>query len=300
MINPPKTPLFRKTGIGLRHPHHTDILEKKPGVGFLEVHPENYFVAGGPALHYLEKAREIYPISFHGVGMSLGSADGLNTQHLQHLKDLVSRFEPFQISDHVSWSRVPNAHVPDLLPVPMTEEALDVLSRNVETAQKALDRALWVENPSSYLSFKNNEMDEPIFLKKLVERTGCGLLLDVNNIYVSSHNIGFDTAAYLAEIPKGAVQEIHLAGYTENEVNQDFTMYIDTHGAPVHGPVWALYEQTLEVLGDVNTLLEWDTDIPSLEILVQEAEKADVLRQKAAEKRQQKAEKSPEEGKKVA
>ena len=266
------------TGIGARVPHFNEILETRPAVGFLEVHSENFFAQGGPQPAYLEKLRALYPISLHGVGLSLGSADGLNQDHLQKLKNLVMRTEPVLISEHLSWSGTGGIHLPDLLPLPMTEEALTVIARNIDAFQNALNRPILIENPSAYLAFTEQDMTEPEFLSLLVQKTGCRLLLDINNIHVSAHNTGFDTDAYLKALSPGIVSEIHLAGYQVNVVG-DEEVFIDAHNNRVYPAVWDLYEKALRHFGDVATLIEWDTDIPALAVLLNEAAKADKIRQ---------------------
>jgi len=269
------------TGIGARLPHFDEILETRPKVGFLEVHSENFFAAGGPQPVYLEKLRALYPISLHGVGLSLGSAEGVNKAHLQKLKSLVGRINPALISEHLSWSGTGGVHLPDLLPLPMTEEALAVIARNIDTVQDALQRPILIENPSAYLAFVEQDMTEAEFLTELVNRTGCSLLLDVNNIHVSAHNTEFDTDAYLEGIPADAVEEIHLAGYQVNIVDGE-EVFIDAHNNRVYPAVWDLYEKALARFGDTATLIEWDTDIPALSVLLEEAHKADALRGKEA------------------
>jgi uncharacterized protein (UPF0276 family) len=262
-----------RAGIGLRTPHVRQVLTEQPDVGWLEVHSENFFARGGQVLHVLERARNRYPLSLHGVGLSLGSTDPLSREHLRALKTLVERFEPALVSDHLCWGMVGGRHLNDLLPLPYTEEALGVVCRNVATTQEYLGRQILVENVSSYLQFSDSSIPEWEFLAAVVRRTGCGILLDVNNIYVSSVNHGFDALAYLDAMPPREVQEIHLAGFDSNGV-----CLIDTHGKPVHGPVWNLYGEALSRLGPVPTLIEWDTDLPALEILLGEAHKAqDIL-----------------------
>lgn len=266
-----------KSGIGARVPHFDEIIQTRPSVGWLEVHSENFFSAGGPQPAFLEKLRALYPISLHGVGLSLGSADGIDDAHLKKLKNLVERTEPVLVSEHLSWSGIGNIRLPDLLPLPLTQEALRIVSRNIDVAQNTLGRQILVENPSAYLSFIEEEMDEPAFLGALVRQTGCGLLLDVNNIHVSAHNTGFNVDKYLQNIPADAVREIHLAGYQVNTVGET-DVFIDAHNNPVYPAVWDLYEKTLRRVGDVATLIEWDTDIPPLPVLVAEAHKADIIR----------------------
>lgn len=266
------------TGIGLRAPHYSDILETKPAAGFLEAHSENYFRKGVP-FEKLLLLRQDYAISLHGVGLSLGSANGLCGQHLQKLKTLVEEINPVFVSEHVSWSGTDTIAVPDLLPLPYTREAFDILARNIDHVQNTLHRPILVENPSSYLRFKQADMEEPDFLNKLAQTTGCGLLLDINNIHVSAHNTGFDAQTYLDDINADAVREIHLAGYQINTTDNGDAIYIDAHNHPVYDNVWELYAYALTRFGNTATLIEWDSDIPPLDILLAEAQKADALRQ---------------------
>jgi len=262
-----------RAGIGLRTAHTRQVLTEYPDVGWLEVHSENFFARGGQVLHMLERARSAYPLSLHGVGLSLGSTDLVSQEHLRALKGLVERFQPGLVSDHLCWGMVGGRHLNDLLPLPYTEEALAVVCRNVAAAQEYLGRQILVENVSSYLQFSDSCIPEWEFLAAVARHSGCGILLDVNNIYVSSVNHGFDALAYLDAIPAQVVQEIHLAGFDSNGA-----CLIDTHGKPVHGPVWNLYGEALSRLGPVPTLIEWDTDLPALEVLLGEARKAqDIL-----------------------
>lgn len=257
-----------------------ELLKQKPCAGFLEVHSENYF-GGSPARRQLLGLRENYEVSLHGVGLSLGRADGLDVRHLQQLKALVDDVQPLFVSEHMAWNAVGTTHVPDLLPLPLTQEALDVMCRHVEQMQHVLGRQVLVENPSLYVDLQMRDMSEPAFLKTLARRTGCGILLDINNIAVSAHNLGFHAAAYLHEFGTfTACAEIHLAGYQMNEVDAGKTLYIDTHGNPVYPEVWALYEQALTQFGDVPTLVEWDANIPALDVLLAEAQKADAIRER--------------------
>ena len=259
-------------GIGLRGPHYRDIAEQKPDIGWLEVHPENYF-GGGIHRHYLEKLRADYPISFHAVGISLGSAHGLDETHLKKIKELIDIFEPFQMSDHASWSASGNAHLNDLLPLPYTFETLDVLCENINRTQEYFDRKILVENPSTYMAFAENDMTEYEMMNALAEKTGCGILLDCNNIFVQAHNHGFDPFAYILNIRPDFVGEMHLAGHSERDLEHG-TILIDTHSKPVKKDVWDLYAHALAHLGETPTLIEWDADIPPLQILLKEAEKA--------------------------
>ena len=262
-----------RAGIGLRHRHVADFLSGRPAAAWLEVHSENYLVAGGPRLAQLERIRADYPLSCHGVGLSLGSAEGLDAGHLAALRALYDRFQPALVSDHLSWSVAAGRYAADLLPLPLTEAALAVVARNVAHAQEALGRRLAVENPSGYLAFAASDVPEAEFLAELVARTGCALLLDVNNLYVCQHNLGLDPAAWLARIPGAAVAEIHLAGHARIDV-QGRELLIDDHGSRVAEPVWHLYRQALCRCGPRPTLIEWDTALPPLGVLLEEAERA--------------------------
>ena len=263
-----------RAGIGLRAPHYRDVLDLLPRVGWLEVHSENYFGAGGRPLYYLERVRAQYPISLHGVGLSLGSTDALNLLHLSKLKELIDRIEPCFVSDHLAWSSVNGRYLNDLLPLPYTEEALAHFCQRVEQVQEFLGRQILVENPSSYLQYCESSIPEWEFLRAVAEVTGCGLLLDVNNVYVSAANHRFDARRYIDSIPARFVAEIHLAGFTRNATNSG-EILIDTHSKPVAEEVWRLYARVLDRIGEVPTLVEWDTDLPPLTLLVAEAHRAD-------------------------
>jgi len=259
-------------GIALKHQHYRDWQDTPPPIGWLEVHSENYF-GGGRPLAVLESLRADYPVSLHGVGLSLGSAGPLSRDHLQRLKTLQGRIEPAMMSEHLSWSSAPGAFLADLLPLPYTEEALTLFCAHVGETQDFLGRPILIENPSSYLAFDHSTIPEWEFLAAVVERTGCGLLLDVNNIYVSACNHGFDSLRYLDALPAAAVGEIHLAGHSICQVGGR-ELRIDDHGSTVCDDVWALYAQTLARLGPRPTLIEWDSAVPPLQGLLSEAEKA--------------------------
>jgi uncharacterized protein (UPF0276 family) len=250
-------------GIGLRAPHYA---------GLLEVHSENYFCDGGAPLAWLELFRPHYPLSLHGVGLSLGSADPLDERHLARLEALVRRFEPALVSEHLCWSSIGGRHANDLLPLPYTREALDHVVRRVDAVQERLARPILVENVSSYLQFAESTIPEWEFVAEVARRTGCGLLLDVNNIWVNAVNHGFDPHRYLAAIDPRHVEEIHLAGFEAGE-----TGLIDTHGSSVSADVWSLYEDSIARIGERPTLIEWDTDIPALDVLLGEAAKAQAI-----------------------
>jgi uncharacterized protein (UPF0276 family) len=269
-------PIPASAGIGLRAPHHARFLDTEPGGGWVEIHSENFFADGGPQLAFLEKVRARYPLSCHGVGLSLGSTDPIDRGHLRRLKRLVDRFEPAFVSEHCCFASVGGRFVNDLLPLPYTEEALAHMVQRVDEVQEYLGRQLLIENPSSYLEFNCSVMWEWEFLTELSRATGCALLLDVNNIYVSARNNGFDAADYLRGIPGGRVREIHLAGYSINRKG-DREILIDTHGARVYPAVWELYDHAVRLFGPVPTLIEWDTDLPDLDVLVDEAERANAI-----------------------
>jgi len=268
-------------GIGLRFPHQKFVAETRPEVAWFEVHTENY-MGGGTPLRYLEDIRRHYPISLHGVGLSLGSAEGLDRTHLKRVRDVVARIEPGLVSEHLSWSIAGGIYLADLLPLPMTEEALAVVCRHVNEAQDVLKRKILIENPSSYLQYAHSTIPEWEFLRSVVERTGCGILCDVNNIYVSACNHGWDASAYLAGLPETAVSEIHLAGHTVKEIGGRH-LRIDDHSTRVSADVWRLYELALARFGRVPTLIEWDTNIPEFGVLQEEAFQADRALQRAGE-----------------
>lgn len=270
------TPIPNRCGIGLRAEHYRDLLAQHPALAFIEVHSENYFGAGGAPHYFLEQARARYPLSLHGVGLSLGSSDPLNREHLGRLKTLIQRYQPALVSDHLSWSSVGGVFLNDLLPLPYTEETLAHFSTRVSEAQDFLGCQLLIENPSSYLEYTESSIPEPEFLAAVVRASGCGLLLDVNNIYVSSQNHGFDPHRYLEAIPGAAVREMHLAGYTVNRYPEG-DMLIDSHNALVSEPVWALYAHSIRKIGPRPSLIEWDSDLPPLTTLIGQAEQAEAI-----------------------
>lgn len=261
-----------RAGIGLRPRHYREMLASRPNVAFLEVHAENYFGPGGQPLAFLERLRADYALSVHGVGLSLGSTDPIDTAHLDSLSRLLDRFQPSLVSEHLCWCSVGGRHFNDLLPLPYTEEALAHVCQRINQVQDYLGRQLLVENLSAYLEFTASAIPEWEFVSEVVRRTGCALLLDVNNIYVSSQNHGFDPQRYVRAVPAAAVKEIHLAGFDSNG-----RCLIDTHGRPVAEPVWRLYELAIRRLGPRPTLIEWDTDVPALSVLLSEAQRADSI-----------------------
>ncbi len=259
-------------GIGFRAAHYRQFVEGSPRVGWLEVHSENYFGDGGYDLHVLEHVRRNYPLSLHGVGLSLGSADGLREMHLAKLQRLVARVDPLLVSEHLCWGAYGDRHFNDLLPLPYTEEALALMANRVDQVQARLGRRLLVENVSSYLQYRDSTIPELEFIAALAQRSGCGVLLDINNLYVNSINHSFDAAAALAALPAQSVDEIHLAGHTRNAL-----CLIDDHGSRVTDEVWRLYQAALARFGARRTLIEWDTRIPELEVLLDEARKVETL-----------------------
>jgi len=274
MAPPPRihSPIPPRAGIGLRPRHYREMLATLPDTGWLEVHSENYFGAGGQPIHFLERLRVHYPLSLHGVGLSLGSADPLSTEHLAKLRALIDRFEPAMISEHLCWCSVGGRYLNDLLPLPYTEEALDHVAGRIRQAQDALGRRILVENVSSYLEYAHATIPEWEFLAETARRSGCGILLDVNNIYVNAVNHGFDPLRYINAVPGDAVEEIHLAGF-----DGEGPILIDTHGTPVADAVWDLYRAAVGRWGPRPTLIEWDSDIPPLPVLLGEARKADEI-----------------------
>jgi uncharacterized protein (UPF0276 family) len=262
-------PIPVAAGIGLRFPHHAGFLAMRPDVGWIEVHTENYL--SGPAQTVLERVRRDYPVSLHGVGLSLGSADGVDEAHLDRVAMLAARIAPGLISEHLAWMAVDHAFLADLLPLPLTEESLAVMSSNVMHVQDRLGRRILVENPSTYLQFAESMIPEPEFLTELVARTGCGILCDVNNVAVSSANHGWDPAAYLCALPAEAVGEYHLAGHGVREIAPGQTLRLDTHDRSVDPAVWELFDLALALIGPRPTLIEWDTALPPLAVLLAEA-----------------------------
>jgi len=257
-------------GIGLRAAHYAQLLERRPALSLLEVHSENFFGAGGASLAWLERFRGLYPLSFHGVGLSLGSSEAVDAVHLAKLASLVKRFQPALVSEHACWSSSAGRHSNDLLPLPYTEEALANFAAHVDAVQEKLGRRILIENVSSYMRFAHSTIPEWEFVSEVVRRTGCGLLLDVNNIWVNSRNHGFDPAQYLAAIDPACVEEVHLAGFESQGA-----LLIDTHSRPVTNDVWALYRGAIDRIGPRPTIIEWDADIPELDVLLAEADKAD-------------------------
>jgi uncharacterized protein (UPF0276 family) len=259
-------------GIGLRSPHVSEIAATRPELAFLEVHAENYMTET-PALDRLLALRRDYPVSLHGVALSLGSAEALDHSHLSRFKVLIERIELMLVSEHLAWSAIGGAYLNDLLPLPYTEASLDLFCRHVEEAQQGLGRRLLIENPTSYLRYRHSTIPEAEFITEVSRRTGCGILCDVSNIHVA-WNFGFDPIAYLKALPIEAIGEIHLAGHHAAE---DVNILVDDHGSRVAEPVWELYAAALQRFGPASTLIEWDTNLPALDVLLDEARHAGEL-----------------------
>jgi uncharacterized protein len=259
-------------GIGLRAPHLAEMARERPATAFLEIHAENY-LSPTPAAETIERLRADYAFSVHAVGLSLGSAAGLDEAHLDRVAGLVKRLQPAYVSDHLSWSVAGGRYFNDLLPLPYTEEALDVVVRNVQRLQDRLGRQVSIENPSCYLGFTHSTMSEPEFLSEVARRSGCGLLLDVNNIHVTAHNLRLDARDWLTLLPD-AVTQYHLAGHAVNDADGE-PILIDDHGRRVSDAVWSLFQEVVGRIGSRPTLIEWDTDLPALSVLLDEAQRAD-------------------------
>jgi uncharacterized protein (UPF0276 family) len=274
-IRPSQLPA--RAGLGLKPEHYRDIHDDRPDVGFFEVHAENYMGAGGPPHRHLEAIAEHYPLSLHGVGLSIGGEGDLDQGHLKRLRSLADRYKPASFSEHLAWSTHDSAYLNDLLPLPYTEATLWRVARHVDEAQQAVGQRLLLENPSTYLLFEESTIEEVDFLARVAAKTGCGLLLDVNNVMVSAVNHRLDPVGYLDRFPAGLVGEIHLAGYDESTDGAGDRLLIDAHGSPVKPDVIALYRHALSRTGPVATLIEWDNDVPSFEVLFAEARRADAM-----------------------
>jgi uncharacterized protein (UPF0276 family) len=265
-------------GIGLRQPHYREVFERPPALGFVEVHSENFFLDGGATMHALERARAIYPISLHGVGLSLGSADALADRHLDKLRRLVERVEPALVSEHLSWGSAGGVHFNDLLPLPSTRATLALLGDRIDHVQSVLKRPILIENVSAYIGYREREMSETALLAALARTTGCGVLLDINNLYVNAVNFDFDPLRCLDDLAPDSIGEIHLAGHEASD-----GCLIDTHGARVCDAVWSLYAAACARFGAKPTLIEWDTALPALDVLLDEAAAAAAIAQRALE-----------------
>ncbi|WP_439888825.1 MNIO family bufferin maturase [Pseudomonas sp. MBLB4123] len=276
-----------RAGVSLKSQHFQDILASDPAVGFFEVHAENYMVAGGPFHHYLSQIRERYALSIHGVGLSIGGEQPLDGEHLDRLAALLERYQPHAFSEHLAWSSHGELFLNDLLPICYDDVTLDRVCAHVDRVQSRLQRQMLLENPATYLEFAGSTLDEASFIGEVVRRTGCGLLLDINNIYVSCINHHWDAQAYLRALPLAAVGEIHLAGFAEDRDAAGDRLLIDNHGAPVDDAVWRLYQDALQLIGPCPTLLERDNAVPALAVLVEEAQRAQALLDACRPARQQ-------------
>ena len=274
-----------RAGIGLKPQHFREVLDARPDIGFFEVHAENYMVDGGPFHHFLGRIREHYPLSLHGVGLSIGGGGPLDEAHLDRLAALIARYEPASFSEHLAWSSHGGVFFNDLLPVPYDRATLARVCDHIGRVQERLRRRMLLENPATYVEFDTSSMSEAAFLREVLERTGCGLLLDVSNVHVSCTNHGRDARAYLRELPLDAVGEVHLAGFARDHDAAGAPLLIDSHGCAVDDAVWALYADVIARLGPVATLLERDNDVPLLATLLAEAGRADAVMAARAEPR---------------
>lgn len=266
-----------RAGVGLKADHYRAIIETRPNVGFFEVHAENYMGAGGPPHRYLTAIREHYPLSLHGVGLSIGADGPLDQEHLRRLEALNERYEPALFSEHLAWSSHGTSYLDDLLPVPYTDDTLSRICRHIDQVQTALGRQMLLENPSTYIWFEESTWRETDFIREIARRTGCGLLLDVNNVHVASTNQQWDARAYVNDFPLGHVQQIHLAGHSRQTDEKGRPLLIDSHDQSVDELVWNLFRQVIKRIGLVPTLIEWDSNIPAWPELQAEAAMAEVL-----------------------
>jgi len=266
-----------RAGVGLRAKHYANVLERTPPVGFFEVHAENYMGEGGPPHRYLTAIRERYPLSLHGVGLSIGAARALDRAHLARLRQLIERYQPALFSEHLAWSTHGGAFLDDLLPLSYTGETLRCVARHIDQVQEALGRQMLLENPATYVAFADSTYAEGDFIAEIVRRTGCALLLDLNNVHVACTNQQWDPARYLDAYPLAHVREIHLAGHSRIEDDTGRPLLIDSHDGPICRPVWRLFARALEKLGAVPTLIEWDAKLPAWSQLEREAARADRL-----------------------
>ena len=267
----------KRAGVGLKAEHYRTVIETQPDIGFFEVHAENYMSAGGPPHRYLAAVRERYPLSLHGVGLSIGADRPLDRAHLQRLKILIGRYEPALFSEHLAWSSHQVGFLNDLLPIPYTKETLDRITSHIDEIQETLGMQMLLENPSTYLAFAESDCPEVDFIAEVAQRTGCGLLLDVNNVYVTSTNHQWNPFAYIDRFPLAHVREIHLAGYTRESDEQGRELLIDTHDCAVDSIVWDLYAHAIDRIGPIPTLIEWDARVPDWTTLQGEAERAEVI-----------------------
>jgi uncharacterized protein (UPF0276 family) len=275
--------LPNRSGVGLKPEHIDEILRDRPSLGFFEVHAENYMGDGGPPHRRLEAIRALYPLSLHGVGLSIGSTRPLDRGHVARLAALARRYEPGLVSEHLAWSSHDDGYLNDLLPLPYTEATLAAVCDHIDQVQDVLARPILLENPSTYLLFEESTIPETAFIREIAARTGCGLLLDVSNVLVSATNHGFDARAYLDAFPLDRVGEIHLAGFAEAEDDAGHPLLIDAHDSPVRDRVWDLYRYVIARRGAVPTLVEWDNDVPAWPVLREEARRAEAAMAEAAE-----------------
>ena len=282
-------PIPPRAGVGLKPKHYREILETKPDIGFFEVHAENYMGEGGPPHRYLTAIRERYPLSLHGVGMSIGSDRPLDVEHLGRLKALNARYEPGLFSEHLAWSTHETGFLNDLLPLPYTDETLARVADHIDQVQEIVGRQMLLENPSTYLAFEETAYPEIDFIAEVARRTGCGLLFDVNNVHISSTNQEWDAVAYIDAYPLQHVQEVHLGGHATESDEKDRPLLIDTHDREVDAVVWRLYEHTIARLGPAPTLIEWDSDVPEWPVLKAEADRAEAALARAAGGREARA-----------
>lgn len=269
--------ILPRVGVGLKPEHYDTILKTRPDIGFFEVHAENYMGAGGPPHRYLTEIRRLYPLSLHGVGLSIGSAGPLNREHLRRLALLVERYTPSLFSEHLAWSTHESSFFNDLLPVPYTAETLDRVCEHIDEVQETLACQMLLENPSTYLSFAESTYSETEFIAEVVRRTGCALLLDVNNVYISSVNQEWDARSYIDRFPLMHVREIHLAGHARQADDEGRPLLIDTHDRPVDEVVWALFAYAIKRLGPTPTLIEWDANVPEWRHLEAEVKRAEEI-----------------------
>ena len=273
LLSPPTLPA--RAGVGLKSCHFAAIVDSAPDIGFFEIHAENYLVDGGPFHHYLARIRERYPLSVHGVALSIGADAPLDLAHLDALKQLLDRYQPQSFSEHLAWSTHGDIFLNDLLPLAYTALTLQRVCEHIDQVQTHLQRRMLLENPATYIEFAESAMDEASFISEVIQRTGCGLLLDVNNVFVTCANHGRDPHAYLRALPLAHVGEVHLAGFSEQTDSLGAPLLIDSHGAPVSDAVWDLYAYTLRLTGPIATLIERDNDVPAWSVMAQEAAIAD-------------------------
>lgn len=264
-----------RAGIGLKPEHFQTILAEKPDLGFFEIHAENYMVAGGPFHYYLTRIRELYPLSIHGVGLSIGSERPLDEAHLDRLSALIDRYQPQSFSEHLAWAGHGGTFLNDLLPLPYNNNTLQLVCDHIDQVQNRLKRTMLLENPATYVEFKSSDRSETDFIKEILHHTGCGLLLDVNNVYVSCTNHGRDPYAYIKALSQQKIGEIHLAGFAQEIDAMGAPLLIDSHGSPIADAVWQLYDFAIAVIGATPTLIERDNNIPSLEVMQFEANQAE-------------------------